>query len=117
MRTVRRLRLRFLLLTTLCVGSSIFLLIAPSKPGQAHQKYIRTQFSHFDVRVSYRANILLVDLGGIEPPSETPFSQLLTIIKVIYIKRNVDNYARTSKNRHPGILPHMDKANAEEKQE
>ena len=39
MRTVRRLRLRFLLLTTLCVGSSVSLLLALSKPGQAHQKH------------------------------------------------------------------------------
>ena len=47
MRTVRRLRLRFLFLRLSCLnpngfhiaGSSIFLLIALSKPGQAHQKH------------------------------------------------------------------------------
>jgi hypothetical protein len=73
-------------------------------------------FPTSDARVSYRANILLVDLGGIEPPSETPFSQLQTII-LLFIKRNVDNYERTSKNLHPGISLHMDKANVGEKQE
>ena len=42
MRTVRRLRLRFLLFTTLCVVLSTQLLIALSKPSHPHQKYIAT---------------------------------------------------------------------------
>lgn len=38
-RNAHRLRLFYLLFTTLCVGSSIFLLFALSKPGHPHQKY------------------------------------------------------------------------------
>jgi len=44
MRTVRRLRLRCLLLTTLCVVLSTLLLLVPSKPSHPHQKH--TAYTH-----------------------------------------------------------------------
>ena len=85
MRTVRRLRLRFLLFTTLCVVLSTCVLVALSKPSHPHQKYFSM---HLIQRCNFNAHwltkILLVEVEGIEPSSRTPFSLLHTAILTLY---------------------------------
>jgi len=67
MRTFHRLHLLDLLLTTLCVVLSTLLLFALSKPFHPQQQHTIS-------------NMLLVEMGGVEPPSRTLFSLLHTAI-------------------------------------
>ena len=98
MRTVRRLRLRFLLLrpgdpcpTAFTLPSCPLCYLLPCRnyagPSEKHLCFVNPllgtqlnllkQFGHNAV---YFINILLVDLGGFAPPSRTLFSLLHTAI-------------------------------------
>jgi len=80
MRTVSRLRLLFLVFTTIAVVLSTLLLFALSKLCRPIRSIITFLMSLYAMGISI---ILLVDLGGFAPPSRTLFSLLHTAITYI----------------------------------